>query len=77
VLAARPAAEAASIADHGGVRVFDEGSDLANVLRRFATEPALRSAMRHAAEAAPLPTWSGASDAFHRALVTVRERRRP
>ncbi len=77
VIAARPAAEAASIVGHGGVRVFDEGRELASVLRRFATEPALRSAMRGAAESSALPTWSGASDAFHRALVTVRERRRP
>jgi glycosyltransferase involved in cell wall biosynthesis len=77
VLAARPAAEAASIAEHGGVRVFDEGGDLANVLRRFATEPGLRSAMRSAAEATPLPTWSGAGDAFHRALAALRERRGP
>ena len=70
VIAARPAAEAASIADHGGVRVFDEGRELAQpAFRRFATEPALRSAMRSGAESSPLATWSGASDAFHRAIV--------
>jgi glycosyltransferase involved in cell wall biosynthesis len=74
VIAARPAADAASIAAHGAVRVFDDGRDLAEVLARFAHDPALREAMRHAADASPLPTWSGAIEAFRRTLEGARGR---
>ena len=74
VIAARPAAIAAAIADHGAVLVFDDGHDLAQVLRRFVAEPTLREAMRSEAMAAELPTWAGAVDAFRRLLVDARRR---
>ena len=74
VIAARPAATAAAIADHGAALVFDDQRDLARVLRRFVAEPALREAMRARAAAADLPTWAGAVDSFQRVLAGARTR---
>jgi glycosyltransferase involved in cell wall biosynthesis len=74
VIAARPAATAAAIADHGAALVFDDQRDLARVLTRFVAEPALREAMRARAAAADLPTWAGAVDSFHRVLAGARRR---
>ena len=75
VIAARPAAEAAAVADLGAVRVFDHARDLAELLRRFADDPALREAMRRAAAATLLPTWAEAIAAFRVALVCAHRRR--
>ncbi len=77
VIAARQAANAAAIADHGAALVFDDDGDLARVLRRFVAEPALREAMRAQAAGADLPTWAGAVDSFHRVLAGARRRARP
>jgi glycosyltransferase involved in cell wall biosynthesis len=74
VIAARPAAMAAGIADHGAVLVFDDGRDLAQVLRRFVAQPTLREAMRAEAIAAQLPSWADAVDAFRRVLLDARRR---
>jgi glycosyltransferase involved in cell wall biosynthesis len=83
VIAARPSAEAAAIADHPAVQVFDDGRDLTQVLRRFVHDPGLREALRAHAEAASragggrqfsLPTWSGAIAAFRRVLTIARRR---
>lgn len=74
VIAARPAAVAAAIADHPAVRVFDDGADLAAVLRRFVHEPEWRESLRAHAAATPLPTWAGTIDAF-RQVLTVAGRR--
>jgi glycosyltransferase involved in cell wall biosynthesis len=74
VIAARPAADAAALADLGAVRVFDHAGDLAELLRRFAGDPALREAMRHAAATTLLPTWSEAIAAFRVALVGAQRR---
>jgi glycosyltransferase involved in cell wall biosynthesis len=74
VIAARPAAAAAAIVDHPAVRVFDEGADLAEVLRRFVHEPGWRESLRAHAVAASLPTWTDAIDAFRRVLTIARRR---
>jgi len=74
VIAARPAAKAAAIGEHPAVRVFDDRADLAELLRRFVHEPGLREALRSHALTASLPTWSGAIDAFRRALGNARRR---
>jgi glycosyltransferase involved in cell wall biosynthesis len=71
VIVARPAANAASIADHGAVRVFDDAGDLARVLERFVHDPALRDVMRRAADSSPLPTWSDAIDSFRGLLASA------
>jgi glycosyltransferase involved in cell wall biosynthesis len=74
VIGARPAMTAASMEAHGASLVFDDAGDLAEVLRRFTSEPALRERMRQAADASRLPTWSEAIGAFHRVLIDARDR---
>jgi glycosyltransferase involved in cell wall biosynthesis len=74
VIAARPAAKAGAIAEHAAVLMFDDRADLADLLRRFVHEPGLRKVLRADASAESLPTWSGAIDAFRRALGSARGR---
>ncbi len=75
VIAARPAATAAGIAQLGAVRVFDDAGDLALLFRRFAHDSVLRAEMRREAEALVLPRWVEAIAAFR--LSLSRARRRP
>ena len=72
VIAARPAASAAGIEGLDAVRVFDDARELAELLARFVTDPAMRDAMLLAAATAPLPTWSGAVGAFRQSLARAR-----
>lgn len=76
VLASRPAAAAAGVPDGGAIRVFDDASELAEILRRFAHDPEQRAAMCAAAAETPLPSWSDAIAAFRRAIARA-QRRRP
>jgi glycosyltransferase involved in cell wall biosynthesis len=72
LIAARPVLAAASLESHGAALGFDGAGDLGEVLRRFTSEPALRDALRRAAAASSLPTWSRTVDSFRRALVHAR-----
>lgn len=74
VIAARPAARAAGIADLGAVRVFDDADNLAPLLRQFAHDPALRTAMRREADALVLPGWVESIAAFRRSIGGARRR---
>ena len=69
VLASRAAATAAGVADLAAVRVFEDDEGLLLLLKRFATDRALRTSMRRAAEEPTLPRWDDTTDAFRRVLM--------
>jgi glycosyltransferase involved in cell wall biosynthesis len=79
VIAARTGAIPEALGPGGGdcALFFDTAEDLLDLLRRFATEPALRARMRSAAAAcaAWLPTWNAAAERFRDVLTRAVARR--
>jgi glycosyltransferase involved in cell wall biosynthesis len=69
VLAARQAAQAASIAEHDAVLVFEGPDHLEETLRRFIGDPQLREGMKRAAAVETLPRWAAAVAEFRSVLA--------